>query len=52
MIRPLDAVKQGIPVNRADEHYCVPRSTFRDRETGNVEHGIYKAWAFTISYKC
>ena len=47
----LDAVKEGIAVNRAVELYCVPRSTLRDRVKGNVEHGIYKAWAFTISYK-
>ena len=33
LIRGLDAVKEGIPVNRAAELYYVPRSTLRDRVT-------------------
>ena len=37
MIRALDAVKEGILVNRAAELYCVPRSTLRDRVMGNVD---------------
>ena len=30
MIRALDAVKEGILVNHANELYCVPRSTLQD----------------------
>ena len=37
MVRALYTVKEGIPVNRAAELYCVPRSTCRDRVTGNIE---------------
>ena len=41
MIRALDAVKEGILVNHANELYCVPRSTLQDRVTGNVDRGRY-----------
>ena len=39
MVSALEAVKDGMPVKRVATVYGVPRSTLRDRVSGNVEHG-------------
>ena len=39
MVSALEAVKNGMPVKRAATAYGVPRTTLRDRVSGNVEHG-------------
>ena len=39
MIAAIGAVKSGVPVKRAAEEHCVPRTTLRDRLSGRVVHG-------------
>ena len=39
MLRALEAVKDGEPVQRAAEIFGVPRSSLRDRTSGKVKHG-------------
>ena len=39
MIAAIRAVKSGVPVKRAAEEHCVPRTTLSDRLSGRVVHG-------------
>ena len=39
MIAAIRAVNSGVPVKRAAEEHCVPRTTLRDRLSGKVVHG-------------